>query len=52
MLAGACANRITFGHIHYVSEGVIAGQRMVSVGASGFPFDGDQRGLRGCSVEW
>jgi diadenosine tetraphosphatase ApaH/serine/threonine PP2A family protein phosphatase len=43
MLGDACANLIVYGHIHYVSEGVIAGQRVMSIGSVGYPFDGDQR---------
>lgn len=43
MLAGARANRIVYGHIHFYSDGVIAGQRVTSVGSVGFPFDGDPR---------
>jgi predicted phosphodiesterase len=43
MLAGAQANLIVYGHIHYLSGGVIYGQRVMSVGSVGFPFDGDQR---------
>jgi predicted phosphodiesterase len=43
MLGDARANLIVYGHIHYASEGVIAGQRVVSIGAVGYPFDGDRR---------
>jgi diadenosine tetraphosphatase ApaH/serine/threonine PP2A family protein phosphatase len=43
MLQGVQAGLIIYGHIHYVSEGVIDGQRIMSIGSVGFPFDGDQR---------
>jgi predicted phosphodiesterase len=43
MLAGVEANLIVYGHIHYLSSGVICGQRVMSVGSVGFPFDCDQR---------
>ncbi|MBX3063293.1 MAG: metallophosphoesterase family protein [Anaerolineae bacterium] len=43
MLNGERADLITYGHIHYASSGVIGGQRILSVGSVGFPFDGDQR---------
>lgn len=43
MLAGAQANLIVYGHIHYFSSGAIHGQRLTSIGAVGFPFDGDHR---------
>jgi predicted phosphodiesterase len=43
MLDGAAADLITYGHIHYFSEAVISGQRVMSIGAVGFPFDGDTR---------
>jgi predicted phosphodiesterase len=43
MLADAQAGLIVYGHIHYFSAGVIDGQRLVSIGSVGFPFDGDQR---------
>jgi diadenosine tetraphosphatase ApaH/serine/threonine PP2A family protein phosphatase len=39
MLAGARANLMVYGHIHYVSEGQIGSQRVMSLGAVGFPFD-------------
>jgi len=42
MLAGTRAGLIVYGHIHYVSDGVIDGQRIMSIGSVGFPFDGDQ----------
>ena len=37
------ANLILYGHIHYASSGVVRGQRLASIGATGFPFDRDQR---------
>ena len=43
LLGDARANLIVFGHIHYASAGTVAGQRLASVGAVGFPFDGDPR---------
>lgn len=43
MLAGAEANLVVYGHIHYASKGCVNGQRLVSVGSVGFPFDGDTR---------
>ncbi|MFT7586334.1 MAG: putative phosphodiesterase [Cellvibrionaceae bacterium] len=43
MLAGASASLIVYGHIHFVSKGVIAGQRIESMGSVGFPFDQDHR---------
>ncbi|MEE8105975.1 MAG: metallophosphoesterase family protein [Planctomycetota bacterium] len=41
MLGEARASLIVYGHIHYFSEGVIGTQRVASIGAIGFPFDGD-----------
>jgi predicted phosphodiesterase len=41
MLNSAEANLIVYGHIHYFSEGLIGNQRVVSIGAVGFPFDGN-----------
>jgi diadenosine tetraphosphatase ApaH/serine/threonine PP2A family protein phosphatase len=56
MLEGARADLIIYGHIHYVSEGVINGQRIMSIGSVGFPFDGDQRAAyaiaRWTGVRW
>lgn len=43
MLGGEKANLIVFGHIHYASSGSVRGQRLTSIGAVGFPFDGDTR---------
>lgn len=43
LLAGAQAALIVSGHVHYASEGVAAGRRFASIGAVGFPFDGDPR---------
>lgn len=43
LLGDARANLIVYGHIHYASAGVVNGQRVASVGAVGFPFDGDPR---------
>ena len=41
MLGAERANLIVYGHIHYVSAGIVSGQRIVSVGSVGFPFDGN-----------
>lgn len=43
LLGDARANLIVYGHIHYASAGVVRGQRVASIGAVGFPFDGDPR---------
>ena len=43
MIAGASANLIVYGHIHFLSKGVVAGQRVQSIGSVGFPFDFDHR---------
>jgi predicted phosphodiesterase len=43
LLGAIRANLIVFGHIHYASSGTIRGQRVVSIGSVGFPFDGDPR---------
>ena len=43
MIGGARANLILYGHIHYASSGTVRGQRLASIGATGFPFDRDQR---------
>ena len=43
MLADAKANLIVYGHIHFISQGDIDGQRVESIGAVGFPFDSDHR---------
>lgn len=43
MLAEAKSRQIVYGHIHYFSEGIICGQRVMSIGSAGFPFDGDVR---------
>jgi predicted phosphodiesterase len=39
MLAGVRAELVVYGHIHYVSTGTVAGQRVMSLGSVGFPFD-------------
>lgn len=51
MLAGERANLIVYGHIHYISHGSVAGQPVSSIGAVGFPFDGDTRAAYGLA-EW
>jgi protein phosphatase len=43
LIGDARANLILYGHIHYASSGTIRGQRHASIGATGFPFDRDQR---------
>jgi len=43
LLGGAQADLIVYGHIHYASKGVVAGQRVASIGSVGFPYDGDPR---------
>jgi diadenosine tetraphosphatase ApaH/serine/threonine PP2A family protein phosphatase len=43
MLGATRAGLIVYGHIHYASAGSINGQRIASIGAVGFPFDGDPR---------
>ena len=43
LIGEARANLILYGHIHYASSGTIRGQRLASIGAVGFPFDGDPR---------
>jgi protein phosphatase len=43
LIGDARANLILYGHIHYASSGAVRGQRLASIGATGFPFDRDQR---------
>jgi predicted phosphodiesterase len=43
LIGDARANLILYGHIHYASSGTVRGQRLASIGATGFPFDRDQR---------
>lgn len=43
MIRGVQAGLITYGHIHYFSEGRVGEQRVMSIGSVGFPFDGDRR---------
>ncbi len=43
LIGDARANLILNGHIHFASAGTVRGQRLASIGAVGFPFDGDQR---------
>ena len=43
MLCGERANLMVYGHIHFISEGTVNGQRIASVGSVGLPFDGDHR---------
>jgi 3',5'-cyclic AMP phosphodiesterase CpdA len=50
MLGDAVANLIVFGHIHRFSNGTVRGQRLASVGAVGFPFDGDTRAAYGLAT--
>jgi predicted phosphodiesterase len=51
MLAGVRASLIVYGHIHYFSQGTVAGQRVASIGSVGFPFDSDCRAAYGL-VRW
>ncbi len=41
MVGGVQADLIVYGHMHYVSAGVVQGQRIMSIGSVGFPFDGN-----------
>jgi predicted phosphodiesterase len=41
MLGTERANLIVYGHIHYVSAGMVQDQRIMSIGSVGFPFDGN-----------
>lgn len=50
MLSGVQANLIVYGHIHYFSAGVIGGQRVMSVGSVGCPFDHDHRAAYGLAI--
>lgn len=50
LLGDAKANLIVFGHIHRFSQGIVGGQRLASVGAVGFPFDGDTRAAYGLAA--
>ena len=43
LIGDARADLIIYGHIHYASEGTVGKQRIASIGAVGFPFDGDPR---------
>jgi predicted phosphodiesterase len=43
LVGDAEANLILYGHIHYTSAGAVDGRRLASIGAVGFPFDGDPR---------
>ncbi len=43
LLGDAQAALIVSGHVHYASEGRVAGRRFASVGSVGLPFDGDPR---------
>lgn len=50
LLGDARANLIVFGHIHRFSQGTVRGQRLASVGAVGFPHDGDTRAAYGVAT--
>jgi hypothetical protein len=50
LLGGAEANLIVAGHVHYASSGVAAGRRFATVGAVGFPWDGDHRAAYGLAT--
>lgn len=41
MLEEAHAQTIIHGHVHYVSTGFVGKQQVISIGAVGFPFDGN-----------
>jgi len=43
MIGDARADLILYGHIHYASAGTVGEQRVASIGAVGFPLDGDPR---------
>ncbi len=43
LLGDAHADLIVYGHIHVVRAGAVGAQRVQSIGAVGFPFDGDPR---------
>ena len=43
MLGDTQAELTVYGHIHYFSVGAVQGQRLMSVGSVGFPFDRDHR---------
>ncbi|MBO0796599.1 MAG: hypothetical protein J2P36_37415, partial [Ktedonobacteraceae bacterium] len=43
MLGETRSRLILHGHLHYVSSGFIGTQQVISIGAVGFPFDGDPR---------
>ncbi len=47
LIGDARAGLIVAGHLHYVSEGEIDGQRLASVGSVGAPLDGDPRAAWG-----
>lgn len=51
LVGAARAKLIVYGHIHYASAGIVAGRRLASVGAVGFPLDGDPRAAYAL-VEW
>ena len=50
LIGDATANLIVFGHIHRFSQGAVRGQRLASVGAVGFPHDGDTRAAYGLAT--
>jgi hypothetical protein len=41
MFGGEQANLMVYGPIHYCSSGTVRGQRVMSIGSVGFPFDGN-----------
>jgi protein phosphatase len=43
LLGDVRADLVVFGHVHFDSQGVLAGQRLASVGSVGLPYDGDHR---------
>lgn len=42
LIGSAHARLILHGHLHYASSGWVGGQHVISIGAVGFPFDGNQ----------
>jgi predicted phosphodiesterase len=47
LLGEVQAHTVVYGHIHYASAGTIDDRQVVSIGAVGFPFDGDPRAAYG-----
>ncbi len=47
LLGEVRAHTVVYGHIHYASAGTVDHRQVVSIGAVGFPFDGDPRAAYG-----